>query len=110
MIGHLLQQPGMHVKPCLGKMMQKIYQDLFDRKNSKKVGKNQIHKDSVQSIKDSQLSLAQGLVTFWSPPLLCPSLNKGQITIQLRLDQAMSNDIHRSYNVQLEMAIENFFH
>ncbi len=42
MIAHPLQWPGTHMKPCLGKLMrlQKIYQDLWDTRNSYEVWKN----------------------------------------------------------------------
>ncbi len=60
MMAHLLQQPGMHVKPCLGKIdvHKKLYQELFDRKNSSKAGKKQLHDDSTKSVEDLQSSLA----------------------------------------------------
>ncbi len=65
---------------------------------------------SVQLMKDLQSSLAQVLVTSRSPSLLCPSLNKGQTTIQTGFDLAMSSNIIRSNDAQLEMAIADFFH
>ena len=113
MIAHLLQQPGMHIKPCLGKIdedLKKIYQELFTRKNSTKAGKKRVHEDSAQSIQDSQSSLAQALVASRSPPLLCPPVNKGQTSILTGFDRASSNDIRRSNEAQLEMAIADFFH
>ncbi len=73
MIAYLLQRPGMHAKPCLGKIdddAKKIYLELFDRKNSNKVGKKQAHEDSAQSFKESHSSLAQALVASRSPLLL----------------------------------------
>ncbi len=47
MIDRLLQQPGMHMKSCLGKVDEdtKIYQDLFDRRNVQKVEK----KDAIKT-------------------------------------------------------------
>ncbi len=113
MIAHLLQRPGMHVKPCLGKIdddSKKIYQELFNRKNSTKAGKKRVHEDSTQSIQDSQSSLAQALVASRSPPLLCPPVNKGQTSILTGFDRASSNDIRRGNEAQLEMAIADFFH
>ncbi len=65
---------------------------------------------SVQLMKDLQSSLAQVLVTSRSPSLLYPSLNKGQTTIQTGFDLAMSSNIIRSNDAQLEMAIADFFH
>ncbi len=79
MFDHLLQQPGMHVKPCLGKIdedTKKIYQELFDRKNSSKVGKKLVHEHSTQSVKDLQSSLAQVLVASRSNPTVVLSMNK----------------------------------
>ncbi len=76
MIAHLLQRPGMHVKPCLGKIdehAKKFYQELFDRKNSTKVGKKRVHEGSAQSIQDSQSSLAQALVADTHPPPAVPT-------------------------------------
>ena len=113
MIAHLLQWPGMHVKPCLGKIdedSKKNYEELYNRKNSKKAGKKRVHEDSAQSIQDSQSSLAQALVASRSPPLLCPPVNKGQISILTGFDRASSNDIRRGNEAQLEMAIADFFH
>ncbi len=37
-------------------------------------------------------------------------MSKGQPTILTGFDQAVSSDIRRSNNAQLEMAIANFFH
>ena len=113
MIAHLLQRPGMHVKPCLGKIdevLKQTYQELFTRKNSTKAGKKRVHENSAQSIQDSQSSLAQALVASRSPPLLCLPVNKGQTSILTGFDQASSNDIRRSNKAQLDMAIANFFH
>ncbi len=111
MIAHLLQWPGMHVMPCLGKIDEdaKKYQELFDRKNSNKSGKKRVHEDSTQSVKDSHGSLAQALVASRSPPLSCPFINKRQTSNLTGFDQAMSSDIRRSNDAQLEMAIANFF-
>ncbi len=61
---------------------KKLYQDLFHRKNSQKVGKKQVHEDSDQSIKDLQSSLAKALATSWAPLMSYPSLNEGQTTIK----------------------------
>ncbi len=75
MIGHLPQRPGMHIKPCLGKIdehKKRIYQELFDRKNSSKAGKKRVHEDSAKLVEDSLSSLAQALVASRSPPLSCP--------------------------------------
>ena len=105
--------PGMHVKPCLGKINEhkkKIYQELFDRKNSSKAGKKRVHDDSTKLVKDSQSSLAQALVASRSPPLSCPPLNKGQTSILTGFDKVLYNDIQRSNDAQLEMAIADFFH
>ncbi len=53
MIAHLLQLPGMRMDPCLGKndRMQKIYQDLFDRKNFLKVEKSKSMKTKSSQLK-----------------------------------------------------------
>ncbi len=56
MIAHLLQWPGMHMTPCLGKNdedAKKNYQDLFDRRNSHEVGKKQVREDSAELVQDS---------------------------------------------------------
>ena len=114
MIGHLLQRPGMHVKPCLGKIdehKKKIYQELFDRRNSSKAGKKRVHEDSAKLVEEFQSSLAQALVASRSPPLSCPPpMTKGQTTILSGFDRVVSNDIRRSNDAQLEMAIADFFH
>ncbi len=89
---------------------KKLYQEFFDRKNSSKAGKKRVHDDSTKSVEDSQSSLAQAFVASRSPPLSCPPLTKGQTSILSAFDQAMSNDIRRSNDAQLEMAIANFFH
>ncbi len=50
MIGHLLQQPEIHMKPYLREIYndaKRLYQDLFDKMNSQKVVKKHVHKDSV---------------------------------------------------------------
>ena len=91
--------------------MKKIYQELFDRKNSSKAGKKQVHEDSAKLVEDSLSSLAQALVASRSPPLSCPPpMTKGQTTILSGFDRVVSNDIRRSNDAQLEMAIADFFH
>ncbi len=113
MIGHCFQQPGMYVKPCFEKndeQAKKLYQDLFDRKNSTKAGKKPVHDDSTLSVQNSQSSLAQALVASRSPPPFFPPLNKGQTLILTGFDQAMSSDIRRSNYAKLEMAIADFSH
>ncbi len=89
---------------------KKLYQELFDRKNSSKAGKKRVHDDSTKSVKDSQKSLAQALVASISPLLSCPPLNKGQTSLLSSFDWVMSNDIRRSNDAQLEMTIADFFH
>ncbi len=72
-------------------MIQKNYKDLFERKNS-------------------QLSQNRTCVASSSPPLSCPSMNKEQPTILTGFGQAMSSDIKKSNDAQLEMASVDFFH
>ncbi len=103
----------MNIKPCLGKIDEDakiIYQDLFDRKNSNKDGKKRVHEDSAHLVQDLQSSLAHVLVASRSPQLSCPSINKRKTSILTGFDQVLSNDIRRSNDAQLEMAIANFFH
>ena len=89
---------------------KKLYQELFDRKNSNEAGKKRVHDDSTQSVQEFQSSLAQALMASRSPPLMCPPLTKGQTSILSGFDWVMSNDIRRSNDAQLEMAIADFFH
>ncbi len=89
--------------------MQKIYQDLFERRNSNNVEKKQAHEHSAQSVQDLQSSLAQALVASIGPHLSCPSMNKGQTPILTGFDWAMSSDIGRINDAQLEMAIANSY-
>ncbi len=89
---------------------KKMYQDLFYRRNSHKVGKKQVHEDSSQSVQDLQSSLIHALVAWRSPPLLCPTMNKGQSKILTYFDQAMYSEIRRSNDAQLERAIADFFY
>lgn len=113
MIGHLLSLPGYHVKPCLGKIdeeKKKMYRDLVDRKSSSKSGKKRNLDESTKSVEDSQGCLSQALVASRNPPLPDRPLNKGQTSIFSGFDRAMSNDIRRSNDAQLEMAIADFFH
>ncbi len=106
MIAYILQQPQMHEMPCLGKIDD-------NTKNFTKTSKSW-EKTSPQwlspVIMDLQSSLAQALVTSRRPLVLCSSLNKGQTIIQTVFDWAMSSEIHRSNDAQLEMALTDFFH
>ncbi len=97
----------------LGKISEdskKIYQDLFIHRTSLKIGKKQINEESMESVKDSQGSLAKALVTSRNSPLPCPPPNRGQTTIELSFDRGKTSDICRNNDAQLEMAIANFFH
>ncbi len=115
MIAYLLQQPGMQVKSCLGKIDK-------DAKTSTKTSliegipmkleKSEFMKTQLSQYKTCKapLSKHQALVASRSPPLSCPSMNKGQLPILKGFDWAMSSDIRRSNNTQLEMAIADVFH
>ncbi len=61
-------------------------------------------------VEESQSTLAQALVALRSPPLLCPPVTKGQTSILSGFERVVSNDIQRSNDAQLEMAIADFFH
>ncbi len=94
----------------LGKIVddaKKLYQDLFDRKNSQKLG---ISKSMKTQSNQSRTCKALSPRLWWTlkaPPLLCTSLNKGRTTIQTGFNQAMTSDIRRKNNTKLEMALDN---
>ncbi len=87
----------------------KNYQGFFDRKNSQQVGRS--HSMKTQS-SQSRTCTALWLRHWWpwGSQLSCPFINKGQITILKSFDLAMSGDIKRSNDAQLEMAIADSFH
>ncbi len=75
----------------------KFYQHPVDRKSCKKISKFHRHIFATHSGKDSQISLAEALVTSRSPP---PNM----------VWFAIAHNIYQISEAQLEMAIADFLH
>ncbi len=102
-IAHLLQQPGLHLKPYT----KKIIKTSLIEGIPKKLQKNESMKAQSSQLRTCK---AKVLVTSWSSPMSCPSLNEGQTTILRGFDWSMSSNIRRINNTQLEMATSDFFY
>ncbi len=85
-----------------------MYQDLFKRNNSKKIGMRKSLEDSEQTLMKSQGALAEALTAKRSQPVVSMIESK-QTRIDVEFDHVARTDNRRSNEAQLEWLLLTSF-